>query len=104
MVMVTLVAVIVIVVVLNRGLVWDAATIDLVVLVEALFIDVLAEVVTALDFLVTASYFGDVLSGMVVGALADVITGFVYANVNVFTSLMTALEFGLPKPLGEFSC
>ena len=70
-----------------------------------------------LDFPVTVAYIGDVLSDMVVGAftgeVADVIMGFVSsigvevladANVNIFASLVTALEFGLPKPLGEFSC
>ena len=63
------------------------------------------------------SYFVYVLSDTVVGALidalTDVIMGFVTsigvemladANVNVFTSLMTALDFGLPKPLRECSC
>ena len=108
MVTVVMVAVIVVVVVVVRVLVWDAATIDLVVLVEALFIDVLAEVVTALDFSVTASYFGDVPSGAVVDALtgevADVVMGFVtgirvevLADANV--SLVTDLEFNVPKPL-----
>ena len=114
--MVTLVALIVVVVVLNRGLVWDAATIDLVVLVEALFIDVRAEVIAS-EFTGTVSCFVYVLSDMVVGALtgvmADAMMGFVTgigvemladANVNVFAALMIALEFGLPKPLGEFSC
>ena len=57
------------------------------------------------------------LSGLVVDtlidALSDMIIGFaagigveVLAGAigNVFTSLMTALEFALLKPLGEFSC
>ena len=109
MIMVTMLAV--------KVLVWDAATIDLVVLVEALFIDVLAEVVTASEFAAPASYFVYVLSDTVVdalaGVMADAMMGFVTgigvemladANVNVFAALMIALEFGLPKPLGEFSC
>ena len=49
------------------------------------------------------SYFGYVLSEMVVGApfdaMADVIMAFV-ADTNVFASLTTALEF--PVPLAEF--
>ena len=99
-VIVTLVAVVA--VVLTRGMVCDAAIINLVGVVEALFISVLADVVIALDFSVTVTCIGDVLSDTVVGALvADVIMVFVTgANVNVFTSLMTALELGLPKPLG----
>ena len=53
------------------------------------------------------SYFVYVLSDVVVDALARVIMGFVSgigvevladANGNVFASLMTALEFALPKP------
>ena len=52
MIMAVMVAVIVIVVV--KVLVWDAATIDVVVLVEALFIDVLADVAIALEFAMTA--------------------------------------------------
>ena len=69
---------------------------------------------TALKFAGRVSYFVYVLSDMVVGALvAGVVTGFVSsigvemladANVNMSTSLMTALEFGLPKPLGECRC
>ena len=63
------------------------------------------------------SYFVYVLSDAVVDALinavTDIISGFVSsigvevladANVNVFASLMTDLEFAVPKPLGEFSC
>ena len=78
---------------------------------------VVAAIVIALECAVPVSYFSDVLSGMVVGtlidALAGVIIGFVSsigvemladANVNVFASLMTALEFAVPKPLEEFSC
>ena len=69
------------------------------------------------EFDMSLSYFVDVLSDMVVGALigvmADAMMGFVTgigvemladANVNVFAALMIALEFGLPKPLRGFSC
>ena len=81
MIMVVMLAVIVIVVVVVKVLVWDAATINLVVLVEVLFISVLADVAIALDFSVRVSYFVYVLSDMVVGALtgvmAEVIMDFV---------------------------
>ena len=108
MTVVMMAAVIVVVVVVDRGLVWAATTIELVVLVEALFIDVLDGVVIALDFAARASYFGDGPSGIVVGALtgevADVVMGFVtgirvevLADANV--SLVTDLEFNVPKPL-----
>ena len=68
--------------------------------------------------LVPVKYVEDVPSDIVVGALIDAVTdvkimGFVSgigvevladANVNVFASLMTDLEFVVPKPLGEFGC
>ena len=101
MITVVMVGMIVVVVIVIRVLVWVVATIGLVVVVEVLFICVL----------VLVKYFEDVLSDMVVGALIDAVTdvimGFVTsigvemladANVNVFTSLMTALEFDLPTP------
>ena len=114
MIMVAMAAVIVVVVVMVKGLARVAATINMVVLVEALFIGVLADVAIALEFVVRAPYFVYVLSDRVVGALvADLITGFVSdmgvgmladATVNVFASLMAALAFAVPKPLGEFRC
>ena len=68
-------------------------------------------VVTALEFVVTILYLVDVLSSMVVDALIDLLAcatmGIVTSigsevladtNVNVFASLMTALEFAVPKP------
>ena len=39
----------------------------------------------------------EVLADANVKVLAD-------ANVNVFASVLTDLEFLVPKPLGEFSC
>ena len=67
-----------------------------------------AAVVTPLEFAVSISYFVDVLSDMVVGALievvAEIIMGFVsdigveVLNVNTFAFLTAALEFGVPKP------
>ena len=113
MVTVVMVAVIVVVVVVVRVLVWATAIIDIVEVDKVLFIGVWADVDITSAFAVTVSYFGDMLSGKVVGALNDAIMGFLSdigvevladANVNVFASLMTALEFALPKPLGGFSC
>ena len=100
MVVVVTAAVIVLVVVVVQVLVLAVAIIDLVVLVESLFIDVLAEVVTALDFAAPASYIGDVLSGMVADVVMVFVTGIrveVLADTNV--SLMTDLEFNIPNPL-----
>ena len=39
----------------------------------------------------------DVVTGIGVEVLAD-------ANVNVFASMMTALEFAVPKPREGFNC
>ena len=78
---------------------------------------VVAAVVIALKkFAVPIPFFIDVLSNTVVDTLIDaldnVIMGFVAdigvevladANGNVFTSLMTALEFAVLKSLREFS-
>ena len=97
--------------------VWDATVINIAVVVEVLAIGVLTDVDIILEFAVTVPYFGYVPSGMVIGALTgevtDVMMGFVSdigvevladANVIIFASLMTALEFAVPKPLGGFSC
>ena len=64
-----------------------------------------AAVVMSLEFAVSISYFVDVLSGMVIDALTDVLTGvsgigvemLADATGNVFASLMTALENAVPK-------
>ena len=116
-----IVAVIVVAVVVAKVLMWTVVfMIEMPVMFEALFIDVRAGVVIntlvrvevnivaagviALGFAVIISYFGDVLSDMVVdalvGVLTDVIMAFVTGIGNVFASLMTALEF--PVPLVEF--
>ena len=102
-------------------LVWAAAGIDAVVVVELLWLGVVIDtldgveiivvtaVVIAWDFVVPILYFAGVPSDRVVGALidalAEAITGFVSgvevvagANVNVFASVMPALEFVVPKP------
>ena len=108
-----MVAAIVVAIVVVRVLLWDTAIIDIVVVDKVLFTGVWADVMIASEFAVTVSYFGDVLSGMVVGAVTDAMMDFVSdigvevladANVNVFASLMTALEFAVPKPLGGFRC
>ena len=79
--------------------------------VKVLFIGVLTDVDITSEFPVTVSYFGDVPSGMAVGALTGAVTdammGFVSgigvevladANVNAFAFIMTTLEFAVPKP------
>ena len=71
-----------------------------------------AAVVMPLEFAVPISYFVDVLSGMVIDALTDVLTGVSGIGVEMladatgtfFASLMTALENAVPKPLEEFGC
>ena len=108
-------------VVVVEMLVWAAAVIDAVVLVELLWLGVVIDtldgveiivataVVIAWAFVVSISYFAGVLSNVVVGALIDALaeamTGFVSgvevlanANVNVFASVMAALEFVVSKP------
>ena len=84
-------------------LVWTAAINAILVVVEVFCIGVLTDVDITSEFAVAVSYFADSLSDMA----TDVIMGFVSdigvealanANVNIFASLMTALEFGLPPP------
>ena len=56
----------------------------------------------ALEFAVPISYSVDVLSGMMGDVWIDALAGvevLADANSNVFASLMTALEFAVPKPL-----
>ena len=73
-------AVVVVAVVVVKVLVWDTAVVNMMVIVEVLVIDVRADLVI------------DTLTGeKIPGVLAD-------ANVNVFASLMPALEFAVPKP------
>ena len=125
MVAVVMMSVIVVVVDVVKAMVWDAAVIDMVAVVEVFVIDARADVaidmfvgveiigvaavMITLEFAVSISYFVDVLSDMVVGALievvAEIIMGFVsdigveVLNVNTFAFLTAALEFGVPKPL-----
>ena len=74
-------------------------------------------VVIALEFVVSILYLVDVLSSMVVDALINLLAGVTMgvvtgsgsevladANVNVFASLMTDLEFAVPKPTLAVSC
>ena len=114
--MVVVVAVIVAVVVMVTVLVWAAAVINMVVVVEVLVIDVRADVVIVmlagvnnivlaaafvivLEFAVSIPYFA--IMGFVTGIGVEVLAD---ANGNVFASLMTALEFDVPKALEEFRC
>ena len=115
-VVVIVVVVMAIVVVVVKMLVWDAARVNIVVVVEVLVIDVRADVVIvtlagvnnivlaaafviALEFAVSISDFA--IMGFVTGIGVEVLAD---ANGNVFASLMTALEFAVPKPFREFSC
>ena len=95
MVVVAMVAVIVVVVVVVKVLVRAEAIIDMVEVVEALIMGVLADVeiivvgviVVVLKFVLPAPYSVDVLSG--VG--------------NTFVVAMATLEFPVPTPLEELS-
>ena len=81
------------------------AVIDMLVGVEE--IAVVTAVITALEFAVPLSYFVDALSNVVANSLVDVlgmIIGFVSDIVNVFASLMTALELLVPPLSREFGC
>ena len=115
--MVAMVAVIVVVVVGVSGLVWTASVIGIVVIVEVVLIEVRAKVIIFGVFALSVLNFGGVLSSMLVDALidavAEVIMGMVSdigvevlpdATVNVFTFLMTALDFAVSKPLEDSSC
>ena len=102
MFVVFMVAVVVVVVV--KMLVWAAAVMNMVVVVEVFAIDVRANVVVdtlasvgmlvmpvvviALKFVVSISYFVYVLSDVVVGALVDALAA---------ASMMEALESAVPK-------
>ena len=66
-----------------------------------------ADIVIALELVVSTSFFAYVLSDVVVDALTRVIMDFVSGigvealtdtDANVFASLMPALEFAVPKP------
>ena len=85
------------VVAMIKVLVWAAAVIDAVVVVELLVIDVRTDMVIGawIDAL------AGVIKGFVSGIGVEVLAG---ANINVFASLMPALEFAVPKPIYEFSC
>ena len=99
-----MVAVIEVVAVVAKVLVWAAAVVNMVVAVEVLTIDVRSDVViemlsgveinvvaaavTALEFALPISYFVDVLSCVVVGAFVDALA---------VASMMTNLESAVPK-------
>ena len=123
MVVDVMVAVIVVMVVVAKVLMGTARV---VVLVELLVIDVPAGVVIdkligmdiiaatgvviAFEFALSTSCFEDMLCDMMVDSLIDALAAMVFAsgigvvavltdaNINVSTSLLTALEFAVPKP------
>ena len=84
MVVVKMLASIVVLVVVLKVLVWAAANVKMVVVVEVLVIDVLAGVEVGVIL--------DVLTGISIEVLADV-------SVNAFAVAMTALEFPVLTPL-----
>ena len=116
MVVVTIVAVLVVVVAVVKVPVWDAAIVDMTVVVEVLVIDVLVdvefiEVVIVLKFALSVPYVSsDVAIDLFMGTLTDIIITGIGVEVltdvsaNAFTVAMTALEFPVSTPLGEFSC
>ena len=118
-----MVEMIVVVVVVVKVSVWDAAIIGMVVVIEVvvLVIDVLVgvefiEVVTVLKFALSVSYSGNVLSGVTVDWFMDVLTDVMIGvltgidiemlagvNATAFTVMVTALEFPVSTSLEEFS-
>ena len=124
MVVVTTVVVIAVVVVVVNVLLWVAAMIDMVVVVEVLVIDVLTGVeiivvgaiVIVLEFASPESYSVDVPANVPIDLFVDmsagVMLGFlpvidievlVDVNTNDFTVAMTVLEFPVSIPLEGFS-
>ena len=119
-----MVAVGVVVVVVAKVLVWDAAIIDMVMVVEVSAIGVMTDVeiivigvvVIVLKFALPVPYSVDVPSGVAVdlfmasspGVMLGVRAGIgtevlADVNANAFTAAMTALEFPVPSPLEECS-
>ena len=82
-------------------------------LAEELVIDVVAAVAIALEFAVAVPQFVDVLEDVLMHALTDAtidvlpdigVGGLADVNVDIFTVVMTVLEFTMSTPLGDFSC
>ena len=113
-----------VVVLVVEVLVKDTAIMDVVVVVEVMFIGVLADVenvvagviVTVFRFSLTVSNTVDVPSGVAVDLFMDELAGVMLAvlpditievltgvNGNAFAVIMTALEFSMSSTLEEFS-
>ena len=75
-------------------------------LVVGIWADVVNGGVLGLEFVVPVSYLLEVLSDMMVGALAVGIGAEVLGDldVNVSAAVMTALEFSMSIPLEELNC
>ena len=115
MVVVTMVAVMVVVVVV-KALAWAVAIIDMVVVLEVLFIDmfdgvgviVVGAIVIVLKVPLSVPYSVDVPPGVVVDSFMDASAGVVRAvlpaiGVGVLAVVMTPLEFPVSTPLEECS-
>ena len=95
-----------------KVMVWDAAIIDMAVVVEVLVIDVLDDaefivVVIVLKFTLSSSQSLDVSSD-VADVMLDVLSVLgvevlTNVNANAFAVVMTALGFPVSTPLEEFS-
>ena len=122
MVVVAMVAVIMVLGAVIEGLLWDTATIDMVVVVEVLVIAVLTGVgiivvgviVIVFKFALSVSYAVDVSSSEVdVELLMDALAGVMLGDLpgidvadvgaDAFAVAITALEFPVPTPSEEFS-
>ena len=100
------------VIVVVRVLVWAAAVINMVVVVEVLLSDVLADleiivvgvIVIVFKFALSVSYSIEVPSGVVVGLLTDALAGAILGDLSgIDVADVSALEFPVPTPLEEFN-
>ena len=99
----------VVVVMAAKVLVWAEEVINM--LVEDLIVGVVTAVKIASEFSVAVpcSSVEDMLihalTDVTIGVLPDIgVGGLADVNVGIFAVVMTALEFMMPTPLGEFSC
>ena len=92
-------AIVALVIVVARALLWDAAVIDTFVEVSAVDTDVLIIVSNvAVDLWVDS--LTDIIRGVLTNIDVDVLMD---ANIKVFVDVMTAFEVSIPGPLEEFS-
>ena len=86
-------------------LVWTEAIIGMGLVVEGLVIDVRADVLidklAGVEIIVVAAAVSGEIMVFVPGIGVEILAD---ANANIFTSLMTALEFAEAEPSEEFRC